>query len=84
VEVRQDNSVTQYFYSGDTTKQTNDTLELGPPLQGQTNGDNRLDYVDGLGWLRGVTENVLSWMGGSYGQSPRRAVLSLTTHSNAW
>jgi RHS repeat-associated protein len=65
----QDNSVTKYFYSGDTTKLTNDTLEIEPPLPGQTNGNNRLDYVDGLGRLRGVTENVISWMGGTYGQS---------------
>ena len=65
----QDNSVTQYIYKGDTTKLTNDTLEIEPPSPGQTNGNNRLDYVDGLGRLRGVTENVLSWMSGSYGQS---------------
>jgi len=65
----QDNSVTQYIYKGDTTKLTNDTLEIEPPLPGQTNGNNRLDYVDGLGRLRGVTENITSWMSGTYGQS---------------
>ena len=56
-------SVTTHMYAADATSHSDQTLEIDPALH------NRLQYADGLGRLKEVDENAISWQGGTYGFS---------------
>ncbi len=72
----QDNSVTTYVYTGDIPSLTNTKLEIEPPANSTTKGNNRLYFNDSLGRLVQVNENQTSWQGNTYGQS---GIATLTT-----